>query len=247
MFSDALSRELIEPLPALQKRAEHAFPQLSPPVPDHALLCFGHPFLAEAKRLTSANSKDTFAGEQELFKGVWNDTAVLMVATGVGSPAAAMVTEKLVAAGSEILVGVGFCGGLRVPRESCVIPTEIHGQPGVTHAYGIPHPQGDDGILDGLAATAHAQQLRCYEGPHWTTDAIYRETESRVNRYRKRGCLGVDMETAGMYVAAQHRDARAGALLVVTDTLDKKWRPLTKLPRDLVDNAVRACLTALCP
>lgn len=241
-----MSDELIQPLPALQRRAEHAFPQLEPPLPRTGLICFGHPFLAEAKRLTSADTTGTYAGEQEVYRGVWNGTTLVVCATGVGSPAAAMVTEKLIAGGCEELVGVGFCGGLRVGSGACVIPTGIVGQPGVTHDYGQPEPTGDDGILDALAASAHAEGITTHEGKHWTTDAIYRETESRVDRYREKGALGVDMETAGLYVAAKHRGARAGALLVVTDTLDKKWRPVQRLPRDLVDRAVRACLSALC-
>lgn len=237
---------MIQPLPALRQRAEHAFPQLEPPLPEVGLLCFGHPFLAEAKRLTSANSTETYAGEQEVYRGVWNGTTLAICATGVGSPAAAMVTEKLIAGGCEVLAGVGFCGGLRVGSGSCIIPTEIVGQPGVTHDYGQPHPSGDHGILDALAASALAEEIPTHEGKHWTTDAIYRETESRVQRYRDKGALGVDMETAGLYVAANHRGARAGAMLVVTDTLDKKWRPVKRLPRGLVDRAVRACLSALC-
>lgn len=239
------SKELIQPLPALQQRAEHAFPQIEPPMPDRALLCFGHPFLAEAKRLCGAESTGNYAGEQEVYRGVWDGTPVILAATGVGSPASAMVAEKLIAGGCEMLVGVGFCGGLRVGSGACIVPTSIHGQPGITHAYGQPEPEPDGGMVVALNAAAHRQDLAINEGAHWTTDAIYRETDARVNRYRKKGCLGVDMESAGLLVAADHRGAKAGVLLVVTDTLDSKWRPVDRLPEGLVDDVVRAGLAAL--
>lgn len=246
-FPRPLPPEVIQPLHALHERAEHAFPQLEPPVPEPALLCFGHAFLGEARRLTNSHSTDTYAGEQELHRGIWNGQEVLLCATGVGAPAAAMVAEKLIAAGAKLFVGVGFCGGLRVGTGSCLIPDAVVGEAGVLAAYDIKRPRGDDGLLDGLCASTVAQDLTYHEGLHWTTDAIYRETEEKVSRFRKQGCLGVDMETAGLYVVAQFRNRRAGALLVVTDTLDKKWRPLQRLPTDLLDRAVRAGLTALCP
>lgn len=241
------ARELIQPLPALQQRAEHSFAQIEPPVPEAVLLCFAHPFLAEGKRLTSAQATGSHAGEQELFRGVWNRTTVGVVGTGVGSPATAMVAEKVVAAGAKVLIGVGFCGGLRVGSGATVLPTDVVGEAGVLQAYGVKQPEGDPGLLDGLAASADAEGLTVHEGRHWTTDAIYRETEGKVRHYRDMGCLGVDMETAGLYATAHRRGVRAAALLVVTDTLDKKWKPLRRLPRADVDRAVRAALAALCP
>lgn len=62
-------------------------------------------------------------------------------------------------------------------------------------------------------------------GPHWTTDAPYRELRSKVESYRARGVLGVDMETSGMCALGAFRGVSVANLLAVSDELWHEWRP----------------------
>ena len=54
-------------------------------------------------------------------------------------------------------------------------------------------------------------------GAHWTTDAILRETYAKVERFRQRGVVTVDMELSALAGVAHYRRCALSALLVVTD------------------------------
>ena len=63
-------------------------------------------------------------------------------------------------------------------------------------------------------------------GKIWTTDAVYRETREKVERYQKQGVLAVEMEISALFSVAQFRQVELGAMLVVSDELSAlKWRP----------------------
>lgn len=64
------------------------------------------------------------------------------------------------------------------------------------------------------------------EGFTWTTDAVFMETRSAVERYAQKGCLTVDMEAAALFAFAKARGLKAGAVFVVSDSLSGgEWRP----------------------
>jgi len=48
---------------------------------------------------------------------------------------------------------------------------------------------------------------------------------SKIEAYRRRGILGVDMETSAMYTLGRVRGVEVCNLLVVSDELWHDWRP----------------------
>ena len=54
-------------------------------------------------------------------------------------------------------------------------------------------------------------------GKTWTTDALYRETKTRIARRKAEGCLTVEMECAAFLAAAAYRQVRFGQLLATGD------------------------------
>jgi purine-nucleoside phosphorylase len=71
----------------------------------------------------------------------------------------------------------------------------------------------------------------CRKGTVWTTDAPYRETPSKIRRYREKGILAVDMEMSALMNLARYRCVGFEPLLVVSDELfDLKWRPGFRTP-----------------
>ena len=64
------------------------------------------------------------------------------------------------------------------------------------------------------------------EGLIWSTDAIYRETSSKVLFYRQKDVVAVEMELSALLTVGLFRQARVGSVLVVSDDLSTfKWRP----------------------
>jgi len=68
-------------------------------------------------------------------------------------------------------------------------------------------------------------------GPVWTTDAPYRETRSRIEHFRRRGVLGVEMESSAIFSIGKYRRVSTGCILVAGENLNKS-NPLTPFYRD---------------
>ncbi len=56
-------------------------------------------------------------------------------------------------------------------------------------------------------------------GAVWSTDAPYRETRQEAESFQREGVLAVDMESAGVFAAAQARGAEAASAFVIGDSL----------------------------
>ena len=162
---------------------------------------------------------------------------VALTGAMVGAPAAVMVAEELIACGARILVGVGYAGSLQpaVPVGSFFIPTACLSEEG-TSAHYAPSGEGTGWASENvpgpsprlarlLQAACEAEGIQPVTGTVWTTDAPYRELRSKVERYRARGVVGVDMETSALYTLGRFRGVEVCHLLLISDELWHEWRP----------------------
>jgi len=63
-------------------------------------------------------------------------------------------------------------------------------------------------------------------GGVWTTDAVFRESPDKIERFRALGAVAVDMEASALFTVAAFLEIKAAALLVVSDELSSlTWRP----------------------
>lgn len=159
--------------------------------------------------------------------GVVSDGDVSMMKAPVGAPATVMVMEEMFAAGVGAFVGVGLCGSLdeSLPIGSLVIAGSCHRDEGTSYHY-LP-PDADVAPTDrAVAALRESAGENLPVVPHWTIDAIYRETRGKIGRRRAQGIRTVDMEASAVYAVARHRGVEAAMLLVVSDELwHDSWRP----------------------
>ncbi|RPI99649.1 MAG: phosphorylase, partial [Deltaproteobacteria bacterium] len=90
--------------------------------------------------------------------------------------------------------------------------------------------------------------LRLHAGRVWTTDAPYRETPTKVRRYREEGILGVEMEMSAVFALGMVRNISIGSVLIVSDELrEKGWKagffsPEVKSARKKVIKKLRAVI-----
>jgi len=165
----------------------------------------------------------------------------------VGAPGTVALMEELAAAGAGRFVGLGLAGSLqeRAPVGSCLLPGECIREEGTSLHYLPPEEKvaPDPELAGRLARVAAAGGLRAHAGPHWTTDAIYREFVWKIERYRARGVLGVDMETSAMYALGRHLGVSVANLLVVSDELWHDWRPA--FHSDELRRAMRRAVSAV--
>jgi purine-nucleoside phosphorylase len=154
----------------------------------------------------------------------------------VGAPYAVMIAETLFAWGSRTLIFFGWCGSLckGVEIGDMVLPTSALIDEGTSRHYllSTDSPASSAALLQQLAAACTAENIVFHQGPVWTTDAPFRETQDKVLDFQRQGALAVEMECSALFTVGAFRDAEVAALLVVSDDLSSlTWNPGFKDPR----------------
>ena len=158
---------------------------------------------------------------------------------GIGGPAMSAVVETLAALGTRRFLNLGAAGGLQPGDRvgDLVVCDAAVRDDGLSHHYLPParhvHPSSEltAAIADRLAAHGHAFK----RGATWTIDAPFRETAEELRHYREEGVLTVEMEAAGLFAIAHHRQFEAAAAFVLSDTLSEaEWTPDFGAPEILV-------------
>jgi uridine phosphorylase len=149
---------------------------------------------------------------------------------GIGSPAAAVMLEELIAFGVRRFISVGTAGSLREDLKpgSLVLCDSALRDEGTSYHYlpggGLVYPS--EGLTARLRSALGSRGLAYRSGPSWTTDAIYRETPSEVLMHSGKGALVVEMEAAALFAVARFRSCLIAACFSVSDTLaELAWRP----------------------
>jgi uridine phosphorylase len=155
-----------------------------------------------------------------------NESSTIMTQSAFGGPNIASLVEEIAAFGVKECVLWGYCGALRndVNIGDIIIAGKALREDGVSYHY----LDTDDDFVEANWFDTWAFAKGEYgfrEGPVWSCDAIYRETEEKISRYREKGILGVEMEVASFYAACRYKGVKAIAFLVVSDTFQHGlWR-----------------------
>ena len=141
------------------------------------------------------------------------------------APYAAADLEFLISAGAGQILFLNGSGSLRpdVPVGSVLLPGELIREEGTSFHYVAPEVvlHTDARLNERLCHIAGELATELVRGKHWTTDAIYRTTFGKVDRYRERGVNSVDMELSALSGVAHYRRCALSALLVVTDVASR--------------------------
>ncbi|MFC4944693.1 nucleoside phosphorylase [Pseudonocardia sp. GCM10023141] len=150
-------------------------------------------------------------------------TRLAVMQPGVGAPLSAMSFEELIALGGRRFVAVGGAGAL-VPElvlgHAVIVESAVRDE-GTSFHY-LPPGRVVDADPHGVAvleATLDAAGVPYRTARTWTTDAVYRETRSRVDRRVAEGCIVVEMEASAFIAVARYRDVRFAQLLLAADSL----------------------------
>ena len=162
-----------------------------------------------------------------LYTGEMEGVRVSFVHLTVGAPVTVAQMEQMIACGTRVFLGLGWAGSLNpiAPVGSLVVPTTCIREEGTSHHYLAKDTvvQADPYLVAILKHAALDKGMLVNSGPHWTTDAIYREGEEKIEAYREYGVLGVDMETSAMFALGKVYNVAVGNILVVSDSLWGKW------------------------
>ena len=188
------------------------------------------------------------------YTGKYNGVDVTIATHGIGAPSAAIVIEELISMGARAIIRLGTTGALRreINIGDVVIPT------GSAYNYGgiyaqylgsfIVYPAVPDyQLLNELVRGIESIGVKPWVGPVYSSDAFYAE-EDLVNLLGSRGFLGVEMETAILFLLGLVRNVKTAAVLIVSNNLTegRSGRFLTASElRDIVMRVGRAVLDVL--
>ena len=142
---------------------------------------------------------------------------------GIGAPAITSIADEMMAWGVKHLAILSLAGGLQpaLAPGSVVIADRAIRDEGTSYHYLPParDVQASARLVSSIAAALEVRGIQTSRGGVWSTDAPYRETRQEAESYEGEGVMAVDMESAGVFAAAQVRGCEATSVFVIGDSL----------------------------
>ena len=151
-----------------------------------------------------------------------NTKGLSIINFGIGSPNAATIMDLLIARSPKGVLFLGKCGGLKQSTEigHFILPIAAIRGEGTSNDYLPPevpalpsfklHKFVSDKIID--------HKLEYRTGVVYTTNRRLWEWDDKFKKYLKQlGAIGIDMETATLFIVGYANQIARGALLLVSD------------------------------
>jgi len=147
---------------------------------------------------------------------------ITIINFGIGSPNAATVCDLLSAVRPEAVLFLGKCGGVKakVCVGDFILPIAAIRAEGTSDSYypkevpALPSFQ----LQKAVSHTIVANNQKYHTGTIYTTNRRVWEHDAEFKEYLSRTrCIGIDMETATLFIASFANHISHGALLLVSD------------------------------
>lgn len=152
---------------------------------------------------------------------------MLFIYPGMGAPLAAACLEIALAMGARQVLYCGTAGSLTADfkRGQLLLVNEALRDEGTSRHY-LDHEDEQVVNASKFSDFVYNQLLErglpVRSGKTWTTDAIFRETQTKIQWAQNKGCAAVDMESAALIAVAQMYNIEIAGLLIGADAL---WGP----------------------
>ena len=159
-----------------------------------------------------------------LDKPMQNATAngITIINFGMGSASAATVMDLLSAIKPEAVLFLWKCGGLKHVAKlgSLVLPIAAIRGEGASNDYYPPEVPALPAfsLQKAISTTIRDHKSDYWTGTVYTTNRRVWEHDNEFKKYLKKiRCIGIDMETATIFITGFHNEITTGALLLVSD------------------------------
>lgn len=224
-------------------------------IAEHAVACFFQDVITklvqehEARIIKKLKSE---IGPLPIYEVMIEGKRLAVFHPGVGAPLSAAVLEEMIALGCRKFIACGGSGVLdgTLAVGHIIVPVSAIRDEGVSYHY-LPASREVAASPEGVAAIERVlQAYNCdyIAGKTWTTDAVYRETLTKMQRRRAEGCVAVEMEAAAFFAVAQFRGVQFAQLLYGGDDVSSEqwdsrhWDSHTSVREKLFWLAAEACL-----
>ena len=162
-----------------------------------------------------------------IYKIKYNGKEYITFLSPIGSPWAVMVLEDLISMGLEKIIYFGTCGILDNTKEyEILIPTKSKREEGTSYHYvkGKKYIEINPKYKEEFIELLNKEKLEYKLCKTWTTDAPYRETKSKVDKYLNLGITTVEMEASALATIGIFRNIDVFIFFYGADTLkNRKW------------------------
>ncbi|OPY74570.1 MAG: Uridine phosphorylase [Syntrophorhabdus sp. PtaU1.Bin058] len=218
-------------------------------LPERAIIVFHTGDLRRLIHRTGAEIVDQWSGFRSIYRVPQSN--VVITRSHFGGPYIAAIVEELSSFGVQEFILFGYCGAISDTLQlgDLLMANGALREDGVSYHY-LDDPA--EIIYSDWAGTwlLPARERGLHEGLIWSCDAIYRETASKIERYREQGMLAVEMEVASLYAVCTFKGLKGIAFLVVSDVFSGgTWKggfhtgALKKGVRELSDFIVEKAIT----
>ena len=166
----------------------------------------------------------------------YKNIKITLFMAGISGPWISQDIEELNVNGVDTLIIFGNCGVLDKNIKDCsiIIPNRAYRDEGTSYHY---LPDSEYIELDNEYTNLFKKILREYkfdytEGATWTTDAFYRKTREKIEFYKSKGAICVEMEGASIAAVCEYKKIHYFTFYYAGDNLDSvEWeeRSITQL------------------
>ncbi len=161
-------------------------------------------------------------GESKPMQASTNSHGLTIINFGIGSPNAATIMDLLSAKAPKGVLFLGKCGGLKKSSEigHFILPIAAIRGEGTSNDYYPPEVPA----LPSFKLHKFVSEKVLQHGYDYRTGVIYtsnrrvweHDTEFLI-RLKNMTCIGIDMETATLFIVGHYNEIARGALLLVSD------------------------------
>jgi len=160
-----------------------------------------------------------------------DDKHFAFIYPGMGAPISGAVLEETIALGGDTILFFGSAGIFEKTTQSgeLIIPSCGIRDEGTSFHYQAPdrYAYADSHIVSTIESVFRKNEIAFRTGLTWTTDAVYRETPSKIKRMQDENCLSVEMEASALFTIAKYHKKKIGGFFLPTDAISPlTWTPL---------------------
>lgn len=153
---------------------------------------------------------------------------IIFTKSHIGGSGAVALAEELIALGVQKIIFIGSCGTLQnIPISSIILPTRAIRDEGTSYHYAkaSKYAKPSKELFNLIEKTTKELNIKYNKGTTWTTDAPYRETFRKINKYSLENTISVEMEASALFTLGKYRNVEVAAIFWISDQLLKKWTP----------------------
>lgn len=152
-----------------------------------------------------------------------NSIPMSYIRSGMGAPWASVLLEETIALGAKKIIIFGPCGIVRkeIAKGELILIDSAFRDEGTSYHYQKPGPYAFPScdLTDYIDSRLQSLGLPYHRGKTWTTDALYRETPSKLKIMQEQGCLCVDMEASALFSVANYHNVDIAGFFVACDSI----------------------------